>query len=1071
MARFSRALLPVCLISLLLCTCAVACSPEPTDTDTSSAEQTIHSVETEVPTMSDTTTEIPPESGSPATDVENEPATEPATEPETLPPYSGTDGKTINLASELANGVTGFFTSDLNRGFMIENRNAHLLYNLNDPAAPYRVSSLTDPEGNPYLSDTGDSFIRLENGKTLYASGTVGRVNVYDQGYYYYDVHVLDQTFIDDSAILQESRIDLHNFAGHNDLRKVTKQDDGSLSLTISKSYDPYICYTDLSFDTSVYNAALVTLRVEKATSAELFFVSGKQTGFNGNQRISFPVLADGEYHTYTINLARGNDYTGTLSALRLDIGSAAGEVIDIAAIRMVAYDASVPQITLDRNFISYSDKINDVVRFMADEAVTGVAAIGTEWRIPADAVAKLTIGDANGHHASLTEVDWDSAAYIGLDIREVGVLGIILLPHETSGRLSVELTDGSYIIRQAYAPTDGNLAKGSSTYVGHRLYTDTTHDFAAFLYEAACEREPLQGVTVMDDRKNAYYVGYNPLRGAYEFNLRNGGSFAYLFQNPGEEFSVTFELAGSERDRQIYILAATTNGCLEGSAVLDRYNRMLPVRVEVCKNFAGDGEELYYTDNDRHAYGYAIFPMTVEAGATERLTVLHLYEQWGGFRLKQVSSIRFHQAYYHMSTGVTETNCIAFYDYLGNRLPDHRAMSQPFWRDTYFSALDPDGNPVGSKKVYSDQPQHENNGTHTFLRYTDAEGNVISTVNRRHDISSSGPTYFDLTMSYVTGDGLMEADIRHMEMAQYDENRAYYELDYRVNGEIGFKNFKSSFEIYAMTTNRSLQYEKLGYLDADGNSVIQDANSRTRVVYHVPGMEHPYFDYFHLTDPDPSKLDQNDVYSNISALIKDWDIVIGGKPYTGPLILREKENRLVLTLDLEEVTLLPGDYIHINMILMPWGDRTSADDSNVRLTRENTLLHPIVVTPVENVTVSDDPFLPTARSIDGLSATFTISGGLDNIDRIGYASEGNTAYTNHYDRDYNIAVRVCGLRDFGTPGLYELIDGEWVAVTLCSEWGYDGYTVLYDADNSFSYCFNINMDQATPRTFRLVVE
>lgn len=133
MARLTRILLLACL---LLCTCSVACSPESTDTDTPSAEQTTHSDETEVPTMSDTTIEIPSESGSPATDVKTEPATEPATEPETLPPYSGTDGKTINLASELANGVTGYFTSALNRGFMIENRNAHLLYNLNDPATP-----------------------------------------------------------------------------------------------------------------------------------------------------------------------------------------------------------------------------------------------------------------------------------------------------------------------------------------------------------------------------------------------------------------------------------------------------------------------------------------------------------------------------------------------------------------------------------------------------------------------------------------------------------------------------------------------------------------------------------------------------------------------------------------------------------------------------------------------------------------------------------------------------------------------------------------------------------------------
>ena len=79
--------------------------------------------------------------------------------------------------------------------------------------------------------------------------------------------------------------------------------------------------------------------------------------------------------------------------------------------------------------------------------------------------------------------------------------------------------------------------------------------------------------------------------------------------------------------------------------------------------------------------------------------------------------------------------------------------------------------------------------------------------------------------------------------------------------------------------------------------------------------------------------LDWYDIYSNISVLIKDWDIVIGGKPYTGPLVLVERNGRVALTLDLDSVMLLPGDYIRVNMILMPWGDRNSNDDSNVRLT------------------------------------------------------------------------------------------------------------------------------------------
>lgn len=1072
MKRFHavRAAIVACLLCLPLGACSTSCPAEPTDTTETTESNEMHETEplteTEVPTMLDTETET---ETLPETAPETTTETETETEVETIPPYSGSDSKTVNLAAELANGVTGYYSSAQKDAFVIENQNATLIYNLSDPARPFGIASLTTPDGHAYLADTADSFIKLENGQTFYASKTIGRVNLYDQGFYYYDVHVLDQTFGSVDDIIRRQDIDLRSFSGHNDLSRVTNEADGGISLTVEDARDPYIYYNGLSLDTSLYTTAVITLRSSLSTSAELFFVAGSATGYTGQQRMSFPILADGEYHTYLVRLSNGQDYTGKLTGLRLDIGSQDGEVIEVASLQMAALDPTLPQVTLDRDLIAYSDKLNDVVRFMADADVSGVAAIGTEWRIPADTVEKLVVGDKNGNHTVMDEVDWSTAVYVGLDIRDTGVFGLILLPHETSGSLSVELVNGEYILRQSYTPTDNTLAKGSSTYVGHRIYTDTTHSFEDFLYTAACEREPLQGVKVLDNKKNAYYVGYNALRGAYEFSVRNGGSFSYLYENPDEEYSVTFELDGADRDRRIYILAATTNGCLEGSAVLDRNDRLLPIQVEVCKNFAGDGEELYYTDNDSQSYGYAIFPMTVAAGETERLTVLHLYERWGTYRLKQVSSIRFTQAYYHMSTGVTETNCISFFDYWGNRLPDHRALSQPYWRDTYLSALDQDGNPIGNKTMVGNQPQHENNGTHTFLRYKNAYGTQISTLSQRHHIDSSGPTYFDLTMSYITDDGCIEADIRHMEMAQYDENRAYYELDYRVTEEVTIDDFKDSFEIYALTSNRTQQYQQLGYLDADNQSQIVKAGARRRAVYYTLGSECPYFDYFCLEDTDTTQFDRSDVYSNVSVLIKDWDIVIGGQPYTGALILREQDHRLVLTLDLEDVTLLPGDYIHIDLILMPWGDCHSTDDSNVRLTRENTLLHPITVTS-EQDTPTDDPFLPGVRSTDGQSATFTVSGGLDNIDRTGYASEGNTAYSTHYDRDYNVAIRVYGLHELGTLQLYELIDGQWVLVDLSSERSYDGYSVLYDEDNSFSYAFNINMNAAAPRTFKVTV-
>ena len=996
--------------------------------------------------------------------------TEPATEAVTYPAWEGeANAKTVNLAADLANQVTGYYLDESRTGYVIENTNAYLHYNMGGNGA--QIALLANRDGKPYLENTVDTFVKLTSGTTLYASGTTGRANLYDKGFYYYDVHILDQSFTGAVNCEDVGEIDLLKSNYVHDANKMAKNRNGGYDFKIKSASDPYISYTGLDFDTADVDAVLITLKSTRSSTGQIFFIAGSNTTYTAEQSVNFGCLNDGEYHSIIVPLGQCTDYTGRLTGVRLDIGSVDGEVINVESIKLVRFKEGIPRITLDRDIIAYSDKINDNVRFLASDLCDNLAAIGTETRIPADTVDKIVVYDKSGRHGSLDGVDQNSIEYVGFDIKEAGIFGYILLPEEHSGKLTLTLNDGVYVLTQAYTPAQNRMAKNTEITVGHRLYTDPTHDFEAFLYEAFCERHPLENVQVLNEVKNkTYYAGYNALRGVYEFMIENGGGFSEMYNDPDHQYPMIFEIQGDDDDRQIYVFAHTTNGCLECAAVLDDNNRMLPLRVEVCKNFAHDGEELFYTHNDSISYGYAIFPMVVEKENTEHLTVLHLYERWGTFRLKQISSIRFHQAYYHQSLGVTETNCIAFYNY-GNRLPDHRALSQPYWGDTYLSKLDANGNLIGSKTCLGEQPQHENNGTHTFLWYTTADGTVVRTESRWHHIDSSGPTYYDLTMHYVTTDDNMTASIRHIEMPQYDENRNYTQLDYEVLNAVEIKDFKNDFEIYALTTNRSQQYTKLGYLDENNESKIVKVNNRPGAVKYTLGSQYPYFDYFKLEETDPLNFNRDDIYSNVSTLIKSWDIVIGGKKYEGPLILVEKNSRVALTLDLGHVTLQPGDHIRIDMILMPWGDHNSEDDENVRLARENTLLYPIKVTSETDTVLTSDPWIPKVRSDNGSTAVFTISGGLDNIDRTGYASEGNTKYKTYYDRDFNVTARVYGLRNFGTAAVYELIDDEWQYVELAGPNGYDGYAILYDEDNTFSVSFVVNMSEAKPRTFKVVIE
>ena len=151
--------------------------------------------------------------------------------------------------------------------------------------------------------------------------------------------------------------------------------------------------------------------------------------------------------------------------------------------------------------------------------------------------------------------------------------------------------------------------------------------------------------------------------------------------------------------------------------------------------------------------------PLVIGGNETLRYTVAHLYQNWGNHPLKQISSIQFFAPYYHLSTGCTETNCITSYYVHGKdlqMLPDHRAMSAPLW--------------VGD-------PQHTYAGNHSYLQYTDADGNYSATEDMVNILDAAGPTYADIELTYLSDDGKIKATYTHMEFPQVDENRAYYEM------------------------------------------------------------------------------------------------------------------------------------------------------------------------------------------------------------------------------------------------------------------------------------------------------
>lgn len=723
----------------------------------------------------------------------------------------------------------------------------------------------------------------------------------------------------------------------------------------------------------------------------------------------------------------------GRVNTLRL------GQYYYECHVRDLALDAAAePLFKTDKTYHVYADRMYAELKILASEATESLAAFGSEVKIPADTVTALQIRDANGTHSGLTGYDAATVHYAAFDIKDTGVAGFIVPADHSTKSLTVTLEDGCYVIRQTanYTPGTGiNKYDETGGYAlndvrfGFRIYTDETHAFAGIDHAAVLERNPLTGITVESGNANAAYIGYEALRGSYKL-VMDGTGFQYAYDNPDFRFSVPVSVTCDNSDRDIYIHSNGSNGCLEAAALLDDTGTLAAMDVQVCKNFQGDGGEDFYSVKD-YQYGDSIFPLSLKAGETLRFTLLNIYQNWGRFPIKQLSSIEFFVSYYHLSTGTTESNCIApyfVYKKDGWTLPDHRGRSGTMW---------------------SGQPQFNSVGRLHFMKYrNDYRGNETLSEYTGSDIKSAGLTYSDIETSYVSDCGSYRYTLRHTEFPQTDENRTYFTVDITFERTITFKNFRRDFDFFAFD-GRFVAFDKIGYLNKDNAPAYADTDlTREKAAYYTLGSDCPYFGYFDIRDEDRGQIDRG-FGSNFALLVKTSKIIKDGRAYQTNFVFRDTAkdnlNYGALTLDEKCVTFQAGDTITLDLVLLPWGTGLEDKDINARTVREDSALKPLTVT-AETGTAEGDRIVPTVTAKDN-TAVFTLTGGRNNN-----------------------AVRVNGFTGLACPVVERYSGGQWNTVTLASVHGYDGYTVFYNnltGYYDFSFVFAVENPDAE-YTFRV---
>ena len=397
----------------------------------------------------------------------------------------------------------------------------------------------------------------------------------------------------------------------------------------------------------------------------------------------------------------------------------------------------------VDKAYHLYGDRIYSELSLFAVEATTALEEFGSEITIGKSTVSSVQFKDKNGVDTDLAKLDSASVEYVAFDITGAGVVGFIVPSDGSTKALCVDDNGSEYVIRQIANYTAGTgINKHDETggydlncvTFGFRLYTDTTHSFDGIAKQAELERNPLEGITVNGGNANGAYLGYEALRGTYTFRM-DGTDFTWGYNHPNYHFNMPISITCDDTDRNIFVRTNGENGCLELGGLLDGNGNFAPIPVQVDKNFCGDGGEPFYSVKD-YQYGDCFFPLSLKAGETLDLTVLNVYQNWGYAPIKQISGIEFHVSYYHLSTGTTESNCIAPYFVYGKDgwlLPDFRTRSGIMW------AEQPQFNSVGILKFMTYNKK--------ALGFIDA-GQVYSEY-KNSVIDSSGPFYSDVTMDY----------------------------------------------------------------------------------------------------------------------------------------------------------------------------------------------------------------------------------------------------------------------------------------------------------------------------------
>ena len=949
--------------------------------------------------------------------------------------------ESILYAADSANTVQVTFTDGQRSGVKLQNRTSSFVSELKN-AGNMGISYFANADGKNYFKNSMDLYV-IDGGGTEWvdrASLNGGRLNTTRLGYYYYEAKIQDYAFglIDPDNSALGAPVKLADFTENwlTNMVEISQKAQKSLKINIQFPTDAYVLKNELNVPKDSITTVKLTMKVKGKTQKAFFcYTDSVLNRFTDKHRKEFVVSNDGEFHTYYIDISDGLE--GNLTSYRLEFQGEKGDVVEVTCIDALKL-GKAPDLRTNKIMHVFPDKIHQELRVVAASDVDNVKEYGLVLRLPDDTVDAVQIRDASGVHNDL-DFDPKTVEYAAFHVKNAGVIGLII-PDIRGNTAAVKVThDGSYyVLRQVYGSSSGDndgsdlirVKTGEWITLCNRLYNDMTESFDGIDTAARIERNPLgsNDFKVLSTNSSCGFSGYDKIRGVYVFG-RDGADFstAYHLDKNGYKTSNVKVTNNSGDDRNIYFCFHTVSGALECATIADGEGKaLLPIPVEVCKNFSGEFEDRFYDPSDA-GYGDSYFPLVVKNGETTSFTEHHLYQNWGKFPLKQLSSIQFFVGYYHLSTGVSESNCIAPYFVYGKDgwiLPDFRGCSSKMWDSQ------PQFNSVGITKLLS---HYTPDGTRYQSEYTGSK------------INAYGPTYADVEYSYIADDGSYEYTVRHMEFPHTDETRTYYTLDLTFLKTLKIAEVRRDFNILTFNSNTTA-YHWFTYLNSKGEVEIEDMllGEKSLVnVYDKMQKGSFWYTWNNITEPSHSNP------LNYGVVVRDYDVKVGGRKWNGNFVVRNCTDSIYntgfLTLDLGKTTFRKGDHIRMSFVLIPWGNLDWESHSNMDLLYEDCVTAPLSV-KTEVGSVVKEKWLPRVLASDG-EAVFTVSGG-----------RGNTP------------VRVDGFTSPDVPGIFVRSDnGDWVPFSNAVVNSYDGYMIHFNDDGTYGFSFVFEQkDPGDSVTFRV---